>query len=327
MTTNETTTTISHKPLPVVGQIDATSDGVVYIVTGHTDAGAIIETDDGEQHTLAPKDYPPLPKVGSAVYRAFQLLTRDRSWIDGDTQTVITEDEADQEAELLREFPPAVAAIMQIGNATRAAMLTEGIVLRAGVIESLAAANCADATDSATGFELVSALKTWLEAGTEAQRNADRWQDEITRPIFDAFKRATGFKGYAPDECRDAIVAYLSTGKPPAPAEQPTMPLLHDLAHELVNYIRGVAKDAPASPALPLNAIVDGVRVSPFYIAQQRGWALMQQIEAATEAVKKQGNEEAAQRYTGMLKECFDGWHAIAAELDNMDGEFHGGGE
>jgi hypothetical protein len=87
-----------------------------------------------------------------------------------------------------------------------------------------------------------------------------------------------------------------------------------------------IAGDTGAMPkSIPTDTTAGGVPVSPFYIAEQRGWALMNSLAAATEAVKKSADKEDAAAYAKAMDACWDGWHAIAAELDNMDGVFQGG--
>ncbi len=81
--TTATVTTLKAA-LPPVGTITAhPQTGVACLVVGHTSAGIVVEVSNGRTHTLPPNETPALPKPGSAMYRASQLLTRDRSWIRG----------------------------------------------------------------------------------------------------------------------------------------------------------------------------------------------------------------------------------------------------
>lgn len=317
MTTNQTT--VHSQPIPPIGYVGADAHGA-FVVTGHTDAGAVIERQDGTTETIAPADYPPLPKPGTAAYRIAQVLTRDRSWLEGYTQSVIedsidVEDDADQERELLREFPPTTAAIMQIGTATRAALCTEAVILRAGIIEALTNSRdrCAEANDSASSFELLGALRTWMDAGDEAKENADVWGDQIMRPIFDAFRDRTGFRGQTLTEKRDALVKYITTNitPPPAPEKPPAMDIMEAFGREVVQCIR----DAANVPA-PTDA--NAVNASPFYRCRVLIDRAVANVMAECDALEATA-ETHGERVKALIKELIDGSHEAQGAADNLD--------
>jgi hypothetical protein len=75
------TTTALNAVMPPIGIIGGDANGP-YIVTGHTDAGCVVERPDGSTETLPPKQMPKLPVSGGAFYRAAHVLHGNRRWLN-----------------------------------------------------------------------------------------------------------------------------------------------------------------------------------------------------------------------------------------------------
>ena len=144
-----------------------------------------------------------------------------------------------------------------------------GLLILAGILEALAAHDCDDANDNATAFELVSALNTWLSAGDDAQENADRWQDEIARPILDAYKNRFGYDPARLENWRDAVIAFITTATPAAPgaetAAAPPKPAATPVMEQIGEALAELTRQAIHYAAKVAVAEVVSDAASPFY--------------------------------------------------------------
>lgn len=136
---------------------------------------------------------------------------------------------------------------------------------------------------------------------------AEAWQ----RGVFAAFDRAHGgIVNGTIEETRERVLAWLGKdGKPYAVPADPS----HIAMGGTVS-----------SMAIPLDAVVAGVPVSPFYIGDKLLWQIVNQMEVAVEAMKK-ASPTNAERIAGLWKIVVGGTQDACTELCNLDSHWEGG--